>query len=391
MDLETRARRATDEMLRMPRDLDARLADLYRTRRRRALGKAAAASIVVVLALAGVLVGRDIAQGPEPAGIPVPGHNPSGEGFGFGSIWVTSFGSNNHPRAPGYVARYDPATRRLVKLIQVGGGPFAAEPGFGSMWVSNGWGGTVTRIDPATNAVLATIKVGPFPYQMAAAGGGLWVATQNAADKIDPTTDKVVARAPYPRPPHTQAASGPGFALDANAQGVWVSTAYGTVLRFRPSDGRLVATIPVLRVQSSQPGSVVIQGNNVWVSNYPVTQAHGPGGGADTYGPQNHLTEISATTDKIIRRVQSGGYPVLGFLPHGRTLFLIGTDSANKTSELIRTDWPYQLETYAHRIAGNSWGIVFSHGTLWTPSWNTHQLQTFNASDGVPNTTNPGG
>jgi YVTN family beta-propeller protein len=399
MDLDTRARRATDEMLRIPRDLDAGLVGLYRTRRRRAVGKAATAAVAMVLVVAGVLVARNHGGQPPPPPtgptqvITIAHGNPSGDGYGFGSVWVTVFASNKgsgpaHPATPkgGYVDRYDPATRTLEKRITVGSDPLAAEHGFGSMWVTNaGDGGTVTRIDPATNTVLATIPVGPFPYQIAAAGGGMWVATQKAAVKIDPTTDAIVARAPYPRPPHTTVATTAGVALDANAQGVWVSTAYGTVLRLRPFDGRLLATIPVQKVPNSQPGEVVIHGNDVWTSNYPIKKTRGPGAASEKYGPVNHLTEIDATTGKIIRRVPTGGYPVESLLPENRTLLIAGYDQNNNTV-LVRTDWPYQVVSYARPIRGSCFDPVDTHGHVWIPCFTTRKLHVLPDADfGLPN------
>ena len=139
--------------------------------------------------------------------IAILGGRPSGEGFGAGSIWDFVWSTSDRS---GYVARYDPATRRMLARIVVGRQPLAAQPGFGSMWVTNAGDGTVTRIDPSHNAVLKTIKVGPAPYQIAPAGGGMWVATQNAAVKIDPTTDRVIRRTPYPRSPYPRRPVKPG-------------------------------------------------------------------------------------------------------------------------------------------------------------------------------------
>src|SRR5262245_20953914 len=67
MNLDTRARLAVDEVLTTPRDLESGLADLQRTRRRRATGRAVAASVVMILALAGVLLARNTDHRPEPA------------------------------------------------------------------------------------------------------------------------------------------------------------------------------------------------------------------------------------------------------------------------------------------------------------------------------------
>jgi YVTN family beta-propeller protein len=252
------------------------------------------------------------------------------------------------------------------------------------MWVTNAESGTVSRIDPTHNDVVATIRVGPVPYQIAPAGGGMWVSTQTAAVKIDPTTDKVVRRSPYPHPPGALPSTA-GVALDANAHGVWVSTALGTVLRLRPSDGRRIDTIPVQPVRRSSPGMVAIDGNNVWVSNYPITGSSGPGAGTEQYGSSNRVVDINAATDQIIARVPTGGYPVESFLAHDDMLLMVGVDYANHTSELIRTDWPYETVTYARPLGGSSFNVVETHGHLWIPSWDDRTLQILPTTVPLPN------
>jgi YVTN family beta-propeller protein len=322
--------------------------------------------------------------------IAIPGGRPSGEGFGAGSIWVPIW-SMDTSHGGGYVARYDPDTRRMLTKIPVGSEPLAAQPGFGSMWVTNAGDGTVTRIDPSHNAVLKTIKVGPVPYQIAPAGGGMWVATQNAAVKIDPTTNRVVRTTPYPHPRNSETPSTAGVALDANSHGVWVSTAFGTVLRLRPSDGRLVARIPVQHDPHSSPGMVAIDGTNVWVSNYAIKGGIGPGAGTEVYGPSNHLVDISSVTNKIIARVPTAGYPVESFLPAYNTLLMVGVDYQHGKSALIRADWPYQTLTYLRPLAGSSFGVVDTHGSLWIPSFEDRTLQILPDSEGLSNGLHQGG
>jgi hypothetical protein len=317
--------------------------------------------------------------------IAVPGGRPSGEGFGFGSIWVTTWSGAMTDPNPGSVVRYDPASGQVVARTTVGAGPLTAQSGYGSMWVTNGLDGTVSRVDPIRNVVVATIKVGPVPYQIASAGGGMWVATQSAAVKIDPATDQVVERSPYPHPAGALPSTA-GVGLDADAEGVWISTAFGTVLRMRPSDGRLLATIPVQPVRRSQPGMVAIDDNdNVWVSSYPITGRPGPGAGTEEYGSSNRLVEISPATNKIVARVPTGGYPVETFLVQDDVLLMVGVDYAGHTSELIRMDWPYQAVTYARPLGGSSFNVVDTDGYLWIPSFEDRTLQILPNSFGLPN------
>ena len=132
--------------------------------------------------------------------IAILGGRPSGEGFGAGSIWVLVWSTSDRS---GYVARYDPATRRMLARIVVGRQPLAAQPGFGSMWVTNAGDGTVTRIDPSHNAVLKTIKIGPTPYKSLLRAAGMSVATKNAASRSTPppTASSAGRRIPAPHTP----------------------------------------------------------------------------------------------------------------------------------------------------------------------------------------------
>jgi hypothetical protein len=371
MDLETRARQATDEALRMPRDLEAGLAGLYRTRRRRALGKAVTAAVVMALALAGALTGHNLGHAPQPAGptkiIKVAkgslfGGSPTGEGYGFGSVWVSVQG--------GWVDRYNAVTGQLVASISVPTHPDGVVQGFGSMWVTYIDTGKVARIDPATNALLATIRVGKDPAQLAAAGGGMWIATEKAAVKIDPATNTVVARTPIPRS-DTQRQSLAAYdlrSLDASSHGVWVTTGSENILRLRPSDGQILATIPVSIVPHTYPVAIVVDGNNVWVlaSRWPPN-ALGP-------SATNRLVDISTATDKIIQNVQAGGDRVSSFLPGNNSLLILSDDDQDHTSELIRMDWPYHAVTSTRPLGGAYEGFIDIQGQLWIPHNRTLEI-----------------
>ena len=78
-------------------------------------------------------------------------------------------------------------------------------------------------------------------------------------------------------------------------------------------------------------------------------------------------------------------------LPTTGTLLIIGVDYANRTSELIRTDWPYQEVTYARALGGSSFNVVDTHGYLWIPSWDDRTLQILPNSVALPNNSHPGG
>ena len=251
------------------------------------------------------------------------------------------------------------------------------------MWVTNSADGTVTRINPADNSVEATIPVGPLPYQLAAGGGGMWVATQNAAVKIDPGGDRVALRAPYPHARHVETPSSAGVGLDADDRAVWISTAVGTVLRLRPDNGRLVASIRVVPDAHTSPGAVAIAGDHVWVSSWAVDGTAGPGAGEPKLGRTVGVVDIDASSNQIARRVSSAGYPVSGMLPSQDRLYMVGGDYRSHTSVLIRADWPYQVLTSVRPVGGNSFDVVAANGSLWVPSWDEHALYVLPAVAGA--------
>ena len=135
---------------------------------------------------------------------------------------------------------------------------------------------------------------------------------------------------------------------------------------------------------------VAIDGNNVWVSNFAIQGGIGPGAGTEVYGPSNRLVEISSITNKVIARVPTAGYPVESFLARNNTLLMVGNDFLHGQSMLIRTDWPYQTLTYMHPLAGSSFNVVDTHGSLWIPSWDDRTLQILPNSVPLPNNPHPG-
>jgi hypothetical protein len=300
----------------------------------------------------------------DPVLVRIPGGPPSGAAYAAGSVWVMTW--------DGFAVRVDPTTRAIQARVAVGEGPLATREGFGSVWVTSSAEGAVARIDPVDNSVLATIEVGPAPYQLAPAGGGMWVATQEAAVKIDPNSNRVVQRTPYPHARSAQPPSTAGVGLAADERAVWVSTPAGTVLRLRPGDGHLVSTIRVLEDAHTSPGAVVIDGTTVWVSNWAVDDTPGPGAGEPKLGRTVGVTAIDATTNQIVHRVPSAGYPVSGMLPRDGSLYLVGGDYRTHTSVLIRTDWPYQVLGSVRPVGGNSFDVVAADGQLWVPSFDEH-------------------
>ena len=125
--------------------------------------------------------------------------------LGLGSIWLTD-------RAADTVAQIDPATRREVRLIEVGDEPTAIAVGLGSVWVTNFESDTVTRIEPsgARQPVrIETISVGDGPTDVAVGGNAVWVVNghDGTVERIDAETKRVVATVTIGNEPRRVAAS----------------------------------------------------------------------------------------------------------------------------------------------------------------------------------------
>ena len=71
--------------------------------------------------------------------------------------------------------------------------------------------------------------------------------------------------------------------------------------RFEPDP----ATLAAPQTASTSPGSVAIDGNHVWVSNWAIETAAGPGAGEPKLGSTVGVVDIDATTHEIIHRVRS--------------------------------------------------------------------------------------
>ncbi len=81
------------------------------------------------------------------------GRDPRHVGLGFGSVWVTNFGSAT-------ITRIDPLTNEVIATIEGGFGPEGIGFTHDAVWVANVRDGNVSRIDPATNTIVDTVETG---------------------------------------------------------------------------------------------------------------------------------------------------------------------------------------------------------------------------------------
>ena len=175
------------------------------------------------------------------ADVPV-GSRPIAIAVGREGVWVANADD-------GTVSHIDPATRKVVKTIGIGGDVSDVAIGFGSIWVANGNAGTVTRIDPALDAVEATIEVGghsalaPRPvFSVATGEGGVWITSGARVLEVDPATNQVVRRVTL----------GSVVDLTVGEGAVWVTTISERLFRLDPSTGAVTTTISV-PAQASEP------------------------------------------------------------------------------------------------------------------------------------------
>jgi DNA-binding beta-propeller fold protein YncE len=86
-------------------------------------------------------------------------------------VWVALRGASA-------VARLDPRTGALVRLIHVGSGPSDVVTDAHGVWVTNQLDATVSLIDPSRNAVVLTRSVSGAPLGLATDGSHAWVGAR---------------------------------------------------------------------------------------------------------------------------------------------------------------------------------------------------------------------
>jgi DNA-binding beta-propeller fold protein YncE len=184
---------------------------------------------------------RTLAASPVVAEIAMAGI-PLQLAFGAGSLWV----SNTN----GTVSRVDPATNRVVAIIQLprsGRQARAIAVGAGAVWVA-ATAGMVWRIDPVGNRVVGKVDTGSSLYEpigVAAQDDAVWlVCCANAAPgryrdskllRIDPARNRVVARI---------AVIGDPLAVVADERAVWIATMQGRAEQIDRATNRVMAVIP---------------------------------------------------------------------------------------------------------------------------------------------------
>jgi YVTN family beta-propeller protein len=160
-------------------------------RSRTRIGIAAAATLLLVAAIAAFVLTRD-------------------SGGGLSTV------------APNHVGVIDPGSNDLVAEVQVGRAPQAVTTAEGSAWVANIDDETVSRIDAADIvATPATITVPEYPSDLAAGAGSVWVALGPLAELVSVNPEQNAAASPVSALGDGSACGPPQASIDVGAGAVW--------------------------------------------------------------------------------------------------------------------------------------------------------------------------
>ena len=162
---------------------------------------------------------------------------------------------------PDSVAVIDPQRSRVVGHVPVGRRPVALAIGHGSVWVANADDGTVSRIDPDRRAVIRTIGIGAPAIDLAVSPDAVWVAngSDGTVSRIDPGADAVVETIDLRG--SSDVVWNPTYAVDADADSIWVAAGPRHVLRIDPATNEPFEIIDVGHV----PVGVALGEEALWV------------------------------------------------------------------------------------------------------------------------------
>jgi len=169
---------------------------------------------------------------------------------GAGSVWLVT-------DKIGSLARIDPVSGTVLKVIQLPPGSYNPVFSNGLVWVTRVEGAEVTVVDPRTSEIVERIAVGKSPRFVTAGSGALWTLNQGNGDvsRIDSATRRTTATLPLNTP-------GPGGDIAFGAGRVW------TTMMKTPLTVMDAATATVLCQWTGEGGDSLSVGHNaVWLTN----------------------------------------------------------------------------------------------------------------------------
>jgi DNA-binding beta-propeller fold protein YncE len=193
--------------------------------------------------------GRLLARTPPLAGSPVrvvPGE---------GSLWVAE--RTTMPGGADSLVELDPRTLDQRRRIPLAQGVRALRTGGGAVWILSRRAREVARLDPPTGRIDKVVRLHEEGEDLAYAHGRLWIANRDddTVTRMDAATGRSVTLA-VPREPARIAARG---------NDVWV-TSYleGTLTRIDARRDRIIGTPVAVGVQ---PYGVAVTPDSVWVTS----------------------------------------------------------------------------------------------------------------------------
>jgi virginiamycin B lyase len=169
---------------------------------------------------------------------------------GTDSIWLLT-------DTNGTLARFDPATNKIVAEVYIAPGSYVAAFGEGALWITSTEKNLLTRVDPHTHLVVETIPVGPSPRFLAIGEGSVWTLNQGdgTVSRVDPKTNKVAATIEVGVP-------GEGGDIAVGEGSVWVTSFDFPLSRIDPASNKVVQQFV------GEGGDAVRVGHgSVWLTN----------------------------------------------------------------------------------------------------------------------------
>jgi DNA-binding beta-propeller fold protein YncE len=94
--------------------------------------------------------------------------------IGSGALWTTSFYG-------GTLLKVDPASRKVIQRIRLGGEGSGVLVRGGTVWASVYDAGLVVRVDAASGRIVQRIRVGTKPRDIVFDGTNIWVVNQGSS------------------------------------------------------------------------------------------------------------------------------------------------------------------------------------------------------------------
>jgi DNA-binding SARP family transcriptional activator/sugar lactone lactonase YvrE len=161
---------------------------------------------------------------------------------------------------PNSLAAIDPATNRVVAVLQTGIRPGPVAAGAGAVWVGNLDERSLTRVDPSDRTVAGTIALPATPTAVAVGRQAVWVVNARLGTlyKVDPqfeTTESVAFG--------VRSIRNTGAGVDLGEGSVWAAYGDSTLARINPQTLAASASATA----GAAPTALVVAYGSVWVAN----------------------------------------------------------------------------------------------------------------------------